>query len=162
MDEASHLVSISKVAPITLGIAILVQCALSAWCLYTSNIPTWSSHPLTTLSAATQQDGLVHRRGRAMMSAHMRSSPARPTTPSAQQRSPFAVLRRILYVLIAVTVVLITFAIWAAVMIKLGESDYANRSWPLFQLAPLIRLEDRLIQHIEYDLDCVSQILHCT
>ncbi len=128
VNEVSHLVSISRVTPITLGIAILIQCALATWCLSTSKIPTWSSHPLTTLAAATHKGGLVHRRGRAMMSAHMRSLPARPTSPSARQKSLFTVSPRILYVLIAVTIVLITFVIWAVVMIKL-KSDYANRSW---------------------------------
>jgi hypothetical protein len=125
----SHLVSISRITPIVLGVAILIQCALAAWCLQTSKIPTWSSHPLTTLAAATHQGGLVHRKGRSMMSAHMRSMPAGPTAPLRRQKSAYAVSRGILHVLLAVTVVLCILVIWTGIIVRVGLSNTPGASW---------------------------------
>ena len=128
-EDYSHRVSISRITPIILGAAILVQYALATWCLQTSKIPTWSSHPLTTLVAATHHGGIVHRKRRSMMSAHMRFLPAGPKTPISRQKSPYAVSKRILHVLLAITVVSIILAIWVAIMIPIGMKSSPGGSW---------------------------------
>lgn len=127
-NDYSHRVSISQTTPIVLGTAILLQAALAIWCLFTSRIPTWSSDPLTTLAAATHHGGLVRRKGRSMMSAHMRSLPAAPTAPVTRQKSPYAVSPRILHVLFAVTIVSGALVVWTGIIIKVSLSN-PKGSW---------------------------------
>ena len=133
--EVAHLASISQAAPIALGCAILVQCALSTWCIQTSIIPTWSSDPLTALAAASNTGRIVYQRGRCMMSAHDRALPAKPTTPRARQRSPYHVNKRIMYVLLAVSIVLGAFIVWTGMIIHYGDVNNPDGNWNLFPTA---------------------------
>ncbi|RMZ77768.1 hypothetical protein DV737_g4189, partial [Chaetothyriales sp. CBS 132003] len=128
-NDTNHLVSISKAPPIALGLAILIQCALSTWCLQTSTIPTWSSHPLTTLAAANDSGRLSYQRGRCMMSVHDRVLPATPTAPRPRQLSPYSASPHILHILLAVFVVLCALAIWTAIIIHIGLHNFTRGSW---------------------------------
>ena len=128
-NETSHFVSISQATPIALGVAILVQGALATWCLQTSKIPTWSSHPLTTLAAATHQGGIIHRNGRSMMSARMRSLPPTAMAPVSRQESPYAVAPRVFHVLVVTSAVLLILIIWTAIIIPVGRHTSPGGSW---------------------------------
>lgn len=105
-NTVKNNVSLSKVVPTTLGTAILIQCILSAWCLWTAQIPTWSSDPSTTLKEAAASTGLVRRPGRCMMSIHDKNKPATPTQPRIRQLSPYGISSKVLSVLIICTIVL--------------------------------------------------------
>ncbi|KIX09770.1 uncharacterized protein Z518_00851 [Rhinocladiella mackenziei CBS 650.93] len=145
-DEISHLVSISKVTPIALGIAILIQCALSIWCLHASRIPTWSSDPLTTLQAASNSRGLIYQKGRCMMSVHDRSLLPTAMRPQARQRSPYAASPRIIHVLLVVTIVFFALVIWTGIIIHVGQHNMPDASWNFFPTAAV----DTMTNNVEF------------
>ncbi|KAK9367360.1 hypothetical protein V1509DRAFT_627100 [Lipomyces kononenkoae] len=85
----------TKAAPIILGIAILVQCAICIWCLIVTSIPSWNSSPLVAAFIASTRDKsdvghkiLQNRYGRGMASFYeSKRNPAGelPMTPKPRQ-----------------------------------------------------------------------------
>lgn len=127
-DLIKNTVSLSKVIPVTVGSAILVQCALSSWCLWTAQIPTWSSNPFTTIKAAAHT-GLVRRKGRCMMPVHERNKPAMPTRPRPRQLSPYGISKKVLLVLVISTIVLGVLIIWSGIIIHVGLHNSPGTNW---------------------------------
>lgn len=87
-------------ALVALGLGLAGQTIVATWCLLSSSklIPTWSSNPLNTASAAMQMGNLSHRPGRCMLSVHQRHVSTQ-VYPAKRQASMFQVLRTVRYIL---------------------------------------------------------------
>ncbi|KIW12106.1 hypothetical protein PV08_09380 [Exophiala spinifera] len=119
----SHDANFSRVGPLSLGIAILVQCALSIWCLQSQTFASWDSSPLTTLAATrSRSDSLLTQ----PEISESRSS------PTNGRRSPYASRPRIRLVLVLVTIVFLAFVVWTALLIPYGIRNQPNGNWAFF------------------------------
>ena len=128
-SKASLAVSLSKVTTIAMGSAILVLCLLSTWSLWKSKIPTWSSNPLTTLSAAMENGIILHREGRCMMSVHDRKKDAIPTRPTSVQQPPITVSTLITWILFGISATLTLLVFGMIIVIIVGVSNHDGGSW---------------------------------
>lgn len=109
------VVSLTKIIPIILGVAIITMCAIDLWCLKRTRIPSWSSDPLTTVAVGLK-GGLVHRPDRALMSVRERDMPAQSNTPVTKQPSSRSISKTVTRITILNIVALIALIIWSAVI----------------------------------------------
>lgn len=122
-EKHSHDANFSRVGPLSLGFAILIQCALSIWCLQSQTFASWDSSPLTTLAAfGLRGDELIAQSG---------TSEARPSR-SDKRRSPYASHPRVRLALAIVTVVFLAFMVWTALLIPYGIRNQPRGSWAFF------------------------------
>jgi hypothetical protein len=81
-------IQVSGVALIFFGIGLLGQAGLSTWALRTTQVPTWSSNPLDTVLACTDETNpnqLIRRTDRCMKSVHQIKEDSHPCKPKAKQ-----------------------------------------------------------------------------
>ncbi|KAH7123525.1 hypothetical protein B0J11DRAFT_580311 [Dendryphion nanum] len=69
---------------LTLGSGLGGQAAMTSWCLYSVNVPTWSSNPINTALVALHHG---HQRisGRAMLGVESVGKPSIPSKPRSEQ-----------------------------------------------------------------------------
>ena len=135
-QDAAKETSLSRVIPICLGVAILVQCCLSAWCIWGSKIPSWSSDPLNTMAVA-MAEGFTHTDGRCMMSVHDRRKTSCPTLPQAKQKSAYAANRKVVWALAGPTLALVALVVWISIIIPVGSSNKYGGSWGFIPTATI-------------------------
>ncbi|KAK5087466.1 hypothetical protein LTR70_005327 [Exophiala xenobiotica] len=138
-DTEKRNASIPRSIPICLGVAILMMCAITAWSIKRSRISSWSSDPFTTVSVALNST-LVHRKGRAMMSVRDRKLSSRASKPVSRQPAVRSASKMVKWVLLLNVAVLITLAIWTAVIVYVGYHGSGTRhdngsSWGFFPTA---------------------------
>jgi hypothetical protein len=81
-------IQVSGVASIFFGLGLLGQAGLSTWALRTTQVPTWSSNPLDTVLACTDETNpnqLIRRTDRCMKSVHQIREDSHPCKPKAKQ-----------------------------------------------------------------------------
>jgi hypothetical protein len=81
-------IEVSGVALIFFGIGLLGQAGLSTWALVTIQVPTWSSNPLDTVYACTDDSNpnqLIRRKDRCMKSVHQIKEDSHPSMPKEKQ-----------------------------------------------------------------------------
>lgn len=103
-----------RAGPVCLGGALLTLCTICCWSMRATRIPTWEFNPLTILAAA-QMGRLEAHQGRCMQSVHGRFLPAEQVYPQRSQWSAIAAHHQIRNVLLAMSVSLGAFLIWAAI-----------------------------------------------
>lgn len=123
-EQVQDLVSLTKIVPIILAIAIFIMCALDFWCLKTTRIPSWSSDPLTTVAVGLN-GGLVYRQGRAMMSVCDRGLPGLPKAPMTKQRSTWSISKTVPRIMLLNFAALVALIIWSAVITSVAYSNKA-------------------------------------
>lgn len=122
-EKHSHDANFSRVGLLSLGIAILIQCALSIWCLQSQTFASWDSSPLTTLAA-------TRSRGNNLLTQHEISESR--SAPADERRSPYASHPRVRLVLAIVTLVFLAFIVWTALLIPYGLRNQPHGSWAFF------------------------------
>jgi hypothetical protein len=127
-EEVAKLTSLSHAIPIALGVAILLQCCLAGWCILGSRIPSWSSDPLNTMAVGIVES-LPHRNGRCMMSVHDRDKISAPQRPAARQQSAYAASPKVLWSLVAISLVFSILIILMGITIRVGYSNDIGKSW---------------------------------
>lgn len=83
-----NMIQVSGVALVFFGISLLGQAFISTWALVKTDIPTWSSNPLDTVYACTDDSNpnqLVRRKDRCMKSVHQIEEDSHPCTPKWKQ-----------------------------------------------------------------------------
>ena len=123
------LYTVSKSGPLCLGLSLLILCAICTWSLTTTKAPTWSTHPLTVLSAATSEGRLVRRIGRCMRSVHDKRSECSPIVPNAVQKSGYAAHKDVLKVLLVTGISLLLILVWFGGV--QGTSSSGGCSWSI-------------------------------
>jgi hypothetical protein len=81
-------IRVSGVALIFFGIGLLGQAGLATWALNTTQVPTWSSNPLDTVLACTDETNpnqLIRRVDRCMKSVHQIKEDSHPCKPKPKQ-----------------------------------------------------------------------------
>lgn len=81
-------IRVSGVALIFFGIGLLGQAGLATWALNATQVPTWSSNPLDTVLACTDETNpnqLIRRTDRCMKSVHQIKEDSHPCKPKPRQ-----------------------------------------------------------------------------
>ena len=132
----SDRVSISGMALVTLACGLLGQSAIALWVLRSTDVPTWSSSPISTALVRCQK-GASRQHARTLLSVGDSPSPV-PSRPSVTQKSAYAAhkhIRRVLWVLWALVAfgVVWTVAVAASAYNHMGGcetcGEYAGPGW---------------------------------
>lgn len=130
-NKYKDMASVSPVALISLGIAALVLCMLSTWCVLQTGIPTWSSSPFATIEKSLNR-GVQHQDGRCMMSVHDLRKPSGPTPPHTRQRSVYTATSKTQRVLLIILSVFIALVIWTGIIAKINSANNEGKNWNIF------------------------------
>lgn len=134
---------ISKVGPICLGIAILIQCAICTWSLKGSSsssarIPTWSTNPLVTLAVALEQGSDCNGASENAILTQPTERSEEARKPNILQPSANKVNRKVRRVLIATGVGMLAITIWAIIVTKIAYSSIEQNgtNWSFLPSTP--------------------------
>lgn len=125
------------IALMALGIGLLLQTTIAAWCLLTHGqrgILTWSAHPLNATRTALRSGLVTHQAGRCMLAVHQLKSQTDCTAkvfPSDRQDAVWGVhpsVRYSIYIMCGLAVAAVVWPIVIAVLIY-TESAYTEFSW---------------------------------
>ncbi|KAL1840922.1 hypothetical protein VTJ49DRAFT_7620 [Mycothermus thermophilus] len=130
------------VALLFLGVGFLLQAAITTWALMETNIPTWSSNPLTVARACLDEnDGhrLEPRIGRCMMGVHLHDQPqAKALKPRPSQRPMISAHHHVVRILMLLWSLPILGSIWGggvyAYLLRGSRNGVYGRSWSLLPI----------------------------
>ncbi|KAH8657079.1 hypothetical protein BGZ60DRAFT_434732 [Tricladium varicosporioides] len=136
------MIIVSGVALIIFGLSLLGQATLSTWALTTTNVPTWSSNPLDTVYACTDEHNphrIVRVNNRCMKSVHQIKEPPLPTKPKKKQGPACTAHPEVKWVLGLLWFLVPLGALWGGVIymmvLKGNKNGILGNSWqfvPLF------------------------------
>ncbi|KAF4625284.1 hypothetical protein G7Y89_g12886 [Cudoniella acicularis] len=145
-ELSDDMIHVSGIALVIFGISLLGQAVISTWALSTTRVPTWSSNPLDTVCACTDENmphRIVRRNNRCMKSVHQKDEPPVPTLPKKRQGSAFGAHSEVRWVLCLLWCLVPLGGLWGGViytMIQKGNKNgVLGSSWqfvPLFTGTP--------------------------
>ena len=136
------LIEVSGVALIFFGIGLLGQAGLATWALATIEVPTWTSNPLDTVYACTDETNpnqLIRRKDRCMKSVHQLKEDSYPCRPMAKQRPSCTAHSEVKWVLALLWLLVPLGGLWGGsiytMIVKGNKNGVLGKSWnfiPLF------------------------------
>ncbi|KUJ09097.1 uncharacterized protein LY89DRAFT_570173, partial [Mollisia scopiformis] len=118
-SSLENIIQVSGVALIIFGLSLLGQAGLSTWALRSTKIPTWSSNPLDTVYACTDETNpnqLVRRKDRCMKSVHDITEDSKPVTPKERQGPACTAHPEVKWVLTLLWALVPLGAVWGGVI----------------------------------------------
>ncbi|MCJ1381833.1 hypothetical protein MMC17_004944 [Xylographa soralifera] len=111
------------IAILGLGFGVLGQAVFATWGLLSSQIPTWSTNPITTVQACEETGSLQRVRGRCMLDVTEKSSLSNPQQPKSSQPSMLSSNRASKLVLVLLWALVPLSTMWGAVVLWAITSD---------------------------------------
>ncbi|CZR53729.1 uncharacterized protein PAC_03609 [Phialocephala subalpina] len=140
--KLENIIHVSGIALIIFGISLLGQAGLSTWALMGTKIPTWSSNPLDTVYACTDDTNpnqLVRRKDRCMKSVHDITQDSYPVAPKEKQGPACTAHPEVKWVLTLLWALVPLGAVWGGatyiMILKGNPHGVLGDSWtfiPLF------------------------------
>ncbi|PMD38833.1 hypothetical protein L207DRAFT_584233 [Hyaloscypha variabilis F] len=141
-------IRVSGIALIFFGIGLLGQAGLATWALNTTQVPTWSSNPLDTVLACTDETNpnqLMRRTDRCMKSVHQIKEDSHPCKPKARQGPACTAHPEVKWVLTLLWLLVPLGGIWGGaiytMILRGNPHGVLGNSWsfvPTFTGTPLL------------------------
>ncbi len=118
-EFANDTVHVSAIALLLFGAGLLGQASIATWGLCTCSIPTWSSNPLDTTYATSDEaatNRLIRRRDRCMMSVHDIHKDTQPVRPRRIQRPLLTAHPHAKWVLLYLWSLVVLSGLWGVII----------------------------------------------